>query len=135
MIEMIKTAPEVVTAVILDVDTNNIVCVSRKTDHTDFGLPGGKVDLDDSTKESGLIREIKEETGLTVKEEDMALVLSMYKNRKMSHTYFITKYRGELRTNEPHVLKWAPFEEVTKGTYSEWNTMLYDIVSKENLIK
>ena len=48
--------------VILD---GKVLGVSRKTDPNDFGLPGGKVD-EGETLYDAMVREVKEETGLTV---------------------------------------------------------------------
>ncbi len=47
------------------VKDGQILAVSRRNDHTKFGMPGGKVDPGE-TPEAALIREVQEETGLTV---------------------------------------------------------------------
>jgi ADP-ribose pyrophosphatase YjhB (NUDIX family) len=52
-----------VTALILS-DTNKVLSVSRKDDHEDFNLPGGKLDPGETPAEA-IVRELEEETGLT----------------------------------------------------------------------
>ena len=59
---MIKTAHIVIFK------DGKVLGVSRKDDHTDFGLPGGKMeDSDMGNPEFTAIRECKEETGIDAK--------------------------------------------------------------------
>ena len=75
-----------VQVVLLNED-NEVLAVSRKDDHNDFGLIGGKVDEEDyypsdecdSTNIRAAIREVKEETGLDIKGLYMFGVFSMHK--------------------------------------------------------
>lgn len=53
-----------VCALVIDT-SGNILSVTRKTDHSDWGLPGGKLDAGESYLQ-GLVRETLEETGLTI---------------------------------------------------------------------
>ena len=107
-----------------EVGPKEIVCVSRKTDHSDFGLPGGKVDLTDESIKGAAIREVFEETGLRVKEQDLKLIFSMSKDGNMGHTYLCETFSGVLETDEPHVIKWGTFSEVNRGSFGEWNKLV-----------
>ena len=53
--------------VVLFNDKGEVLAVSRKDDHNDFGLIGGKMDPEDRTTWDAAVRETKEETGLDIK--------------------------------------------------------------------
>jgi len=119
-----------VTAIILN-DKNQVLGVSRKDDHEDFGLVGGKVDKGDISLETAIAREVMEETGLTINTDTMVQILSMHKvmsNGYMGHTYVIRDWSGEINTNEPHVVKWLTFADMEKGSFGDWNR-----IAKESL--
>lgn len=108
-----------VTALIYN-EHGDILAVSRKTDPNDFGLPGGKVDPGESM-EASLIREVKEETGLDV------TFCKPYFTREDGEyiaTTFLCNYRGEINTTEAGLVKWTNFEEIKKGTFGAYNTLL-----------
>jgi 8-oxo-dGTP pyrophosphatase MutT (NUDIX family) len=119
-----------VTAIILN-DKNQVLGVSRKDDHEDFGLVGGKVDKEDISLETAIAREVMEETGLTINTDTMVQILSMHKvmsNGYMGHTYVIRDWSGEIDTNEPHVVKWLTFADLELGSFGDWNR-----IAKESL--
>lgn len=99
-----------------------ILGVSRKDNHTDFGLPGGKMDPEDNNNPiTTAIRECKEETGLDI--SDLQLVFAIHKSGNMGHTY-LAKYSGEINHNEPHVVKWVPMEVLVNGCFGRYNKMV-----------
>lgn len=97
-----------------------VLAVSRKDDHTKFGLPGGKVDDTDSDEIAAAIREVKEETGLDI--HNLYLIFAMHRNNYMGYTY-LAEYSGEIHTDEPHVVKWAPYSLLLNGPFAEWNEL------------
>jgi 8-oxo-dGTP diphosphatase len=104
--------------VILD---GKVLGVSRKTDPNDFGLPGGKVD-EGETLYDAMVREVKEETGLTVLKakplffrEDTDFVAVVY---------LVEQYYGEISTEEAGAVKWIDFEVLKQGSFGDYNTML-----------
>lgn len=99
-----------------------VLGVSRKTDHTDFGLPGGKMeDIDNENPMLTAIRETLEETGLQV--SNLRLVFAIHKSGNMGYTY-LADYEGEINHNEPHVVKWVPFEKLILGSFGRYNQLV-----------
>ena len=41
----------------------------------------------------------------------------------MSHCY-LADYKGEINHNEPHVVKWLPFETLIRGSFGKYNTLV-----------
>tara|TARA_Y100000385_G_scaffold197965_1_gene204913 strand:- start:4747 stop:5139 length:393 start_codon:yes stop_codon:yes gene_type:complete len=123
-----------VTAVILN-DKGQVLAVSRKDNHNDFGLIGGWVDTKDDSLEMALCREIKEETGLIVKPTNLLQVLSMNRGGNMSYSYYVKDYEGEIETDEPHIVKWTDFEEIKNGSFGYWNTLVEMSVNNFGFIK
>ena len=110
-------------SVVLLNDDGMVLCVSRKNDHTDMGMPGGKVDPEDLTELDAAVREVKEETGLDI--TNLQLVYAMHKNGAMGYTY-LADWTGEIDYDEPHVVKWGLFRELVAGSFGRWNSEVYD---------
>jgi len=123
-----------VQAVILN-DKREVLSVSRKDNHTDAGLVGGKVDELDyqhgylDPYQAAMVRECKEETGLDIDMETAEMVFAMHKDGYMGITYLIKDWVGYIGTDEPHVVKWTTFDEVIKGSFGKWNNLV-----KESLV-
>ena len=112
-----------ITAQVVLINEDGLILgVSRKTNHNDFGLPGGKMDPEDNGDPMvTAIRECKEETGLDA--TDLELVFAIHKNGNMGYTY-LAKYTGEIEHNEPHVVKWAPMQVLINGSFGRYNEMV-----------
>jgi len=119
-----KTNDEIkISAQVVLINEEGLVLgVSRKHDHNDFGLPGGKMDSRDNNDPiQTAIRECKEETGLDV--TDLQLVFAIHKGGNMGYTY-LAKYSGEINHNEPHVVKWVPFQTLVRGSFGRYNQLV-----------
>ena len=114
-----------VQAVILN-DKGEVLAVSRKDDHNDFGLVGGKMDPEDLTPKAAIAREVFEETGIRINTATMQVVFQMHRDDYMGITYLIKQWHGEINTDEPHVVKWTSFDEVMIGSFGYWNNMVRD---------
>ena len=112
-----------ITAQVVLINKEGLVLgVSRKTNHSDFGLPGGKEELEDSgVPIITAYRETLEETG--IKANNFKLVLAIHKDGYMSYTY-LADYEGEINHNEPHVVKWVPFQELIDGSFGKYNKLV-----------
>jgi hypothetical protein len=101
-----------------------ILGVSRKDNHNDFGLIGGKMDPQDNNDPiQTAIRETREETGLEI--SNLRLVFAIHKEGFMGYTY-LADYKGEINHNEPHVVKWVPMERLVLGSFGKYNQMVSD---------
>jgi|GEM_PF-1294865 ADP-ribose pyrophosphatase YjhB (NUDIX family) len=125
MIDQIEKLKYAVQAVILN-EEGKLLAVSRKDNHNDFGLVGGKKDDCDFKLEHAIVREIKEETGLFVREKDLQLIFSMHSGNYMGYTYLVKEWYGEIETDEPHVVKWTSIEEVMNGSFGYWNALVWE---------
>ena len=109
---------------IVIVNPEGLVClVSRKHDHEDFGLIGGKADEGETPRQAA-VRECTEETGIKI--TNLRLVFAMHRKGRMGFTY-IADYSGEIdydKEKEPHVVKWAKMVDATKGSFAYWNKMV-----------
>jgi len=114
-----------ITAQVVLINQDGLVLgVSRKDDHFDMGLPGGKMEeQDEDDPMNTAIRETYEETGLLV--SNLRLVFAIHKEGFMGYTY-LAEYNGEINHNEPHVVQWLPMERLILGSFGKYNKMVAD---------
>lgn len=107
------------------------LAVSLKWDHSDMNFPGGKVEEGESIMDAG-IREVKEETGLTV--SNLIRLYSAYDGDWKVVTYYAKNYDGVIQTEENHKIKWLPLEDMCKSkSWPRYNTEVYNSYLKLNI--
>lgn len=110
--------------------TDVILGVSRKYDHNNMGLVGGKVEEGESFEEC-VRREVKEETGLTVTScKEIFERNCIYKDEDMVGKTFLCEVEGEIHTDEPHVVKWVGWTDLFEGSFGEYNKALFNHLNK-----
>lgn len=121
-----------VQAVLLN-SVGQVLSVSRKNNHSDFGLPGGKVETIDDSLEAAISREVYEETGISIDTKSMLMIFSMHRNNHMGFTYLVKDWSGEIMTDENHIVKWTDFQEIINGSFGTWNSLVADSLESMNV--
>jgi len=116
--------PQAVCCVIRN-EQGQLLFVSRKDDKTAFGLPGGKVDVDETPRQA-IIREVKEETGLDVIPGPVIYETLCPKHAPdgvdyYAYCFLITSWSGNLATDETGVLMWGSWKDQEDGWFATYN--------------
>ena len=113
-----------VCVLVIKKDDYSFLSVSLKNDHTDFNLPGGKLEDNETLEETG-IREVKEETGIDT--FNLKFLYKDFDNDTEVVTFYTTDYFGEINTLENHVVKWLPIYDLTKSKkWPIYNSMIFN---------
>lgn len=84
-----------------------VLAVSRKDDHEDFGFPGGKVEPTDATPDVAMVRELEEETGVVAKKWERVFERTD-DGGYWAITFLVREWEGEPRPREAGVVRWVP---------------------------
>ena len=103
---------------------NKILSVSRKSNHKDFNLFGGKLE-NGETWEQALIRECYEETGYSI--NIIPVYYEAICDDTLVKTYICvaTDYSLEYPERGLAVVKYLPPSELTSGIFGDYNKTLF----------
>lgn len=120
--------PVAVGALLINV-RGEVLSISRKTDPTDFGIVGGKVEPGE-TEAQAMVRELREETGLEAKRYHRIFAL-VETGGYWFITFFVTHWEG----GEPHGLEgavclWLPPLRLLQlsCSFREYNRVLFSFL-------
>ena len=112
--------------VIILKNNNEFLSVSLLEDHSDMNMPGGMVKKNENPIDAG-IREVKEETGLDIK--NLNFLYKNYDNKTMVYTYYTYDYEGIITTKETHKISWMPLEQLNNSKkWPEYNSICYNLL-------
>lgn len=107
-----------------------ILGVTRKTDHNDWGLPGGKLEEDEhGDPRTCAARELLEETGVKVDPDDLIEIFRANDGNGIAVTYLAATYEGEPTAQAGEGLTgWVSWETIESGTFGRYNRALHQAV-------
>lgn len=122
------------SCVLIENKDGQVLAVSRRDDHTKFGLPGGKVDPGESDIQAAQ-RELEEETGIHVH----FIALRKFFEDTDDFEYWTTCYYacllhvpeiGNKAKGESGVVKWVDREVLTSGIFGSYNTKVFQTLDR-----
>lgn len=119
-----------VFAVIFDKENRILFC--HRTDYDLWNLPGGSLEHGE-TPWDGVIREVKEETGLDVKIDRLAGIYSKPDINEVVFQYICTAVNGKTTTNdEADKIEYFSFDKIPKNTANKHIERIRDVFENPN---
>ena len=130
---MEKQGLKAVCALIIKED--KVLSVSRKDNHEDWGLPGGKVDPNE-TLEEALHREVLEETGYQIEIDFNEKPFDSFEESTLTRTYLcniinpedpleIEEGRGLVDFKDPDILLKGSFGDYNLKCFARFNSKVF----------
>ena len=108
-------------SVLIPIRNGKILALRRSDDVISYNgfwnFPGGAVDPGEFTA-GAAIRELEEESGLIVSEDDISFLGEVEADNKIIYFYITTKAEGQVKINsESTEYAWMPIEGLSKHMY------------------
>lgn len=105
-----------------------VLAVSRRGEFTQFGLPGGKVDGDETLVQAA-IRELYEETGARVSSDDVEFLYSAGDGHGYDVTTFVLTHdlnnEGPLQHEPDTLVEWVDPRVLINGPFGSYNAQVF----------
>ena len=133
---MSKTQRCILTNMCLVYDKNKILVIDRKKkDWPGLTLPGGHVEKDEDLNKS-IIREVKEETGLTIR-KPILCGIEEFKTKKEDRYFMFfyktDKFKGKIRSSKEGEVFWIDRNELKKHKLSLDLERIIRVIESEDL--
>lgn len=125
-----------VATVLVPKGDGRFLMVSRKDNHNDFGIPGGKMDdVDNGDILETARRECLEETGVEIDKDKLVLLYQgddgVLNKVYDCYCFLAPVYSGEINNSlEAGVVKWGEAQEVINGSFGRYNQIVMDIYNE-----
>mgnify|MGYP000470502088 CR=1 FL=1 len=104
-----------------------VLAVSRRDDPNAFGMPGGKLDPDETPREAA-VRELFEETGLTAVNVSEDPVFVHTEDDGYTTYTFKCEVTGDILTSEEGKVKWVSPQALFDGPFGRYNRHLWSVL-------
>ena len=132
---------ELTTACLIYKDDKYLLQNRTKGDWTGFTFPGGHVERDESIVDA-VIREVKEETGLTILNPKLCGIkqFPIENGRYLVFLFRVDEFEGELLSSEEGQMKWIAKDELEKvnlasGFYETLKVLFDDNINEFQLVE
>jgi ADP-ribose pyrophosphatase YjhB (NUDIX family) len=113
--------PDGSASVVIVEEDGLILAVSRRDNHSDLGLPGGKIETGE-TAITAACREAVEETGCILCNPQLAGIADVGSIKVFIYRAEIFGSVSEFVNSEGALVKWVKPEEICSGSFGKFNT-------------
>lgn len=120
---------------VIEDENNNVLAIDKVTgSYRGTTFPGGHIEKNEVFNES-VIREIKEETGLTIKNQSLCGVYHWYRDdiHNVLFIYHAKEFSGSLNSSREGRVYWIPLEDLKKKELATGTQHVIEMIENRNI--